>query len=66
MKRVQAWRQTHPGYWQSNGTLSGFALQDDSLAQVVESNEQTEVLMNTALQDILNQQTLHLIGIIAH
>ena len=66
VQRVQAWRQTHPGYWHANGSLSGFALQEDSLAQAVESNEQTEVLMNTALQDLLNQQSLIIIGLIAH
>ena len=64
--RVQAWRQSHPGYWRSGGDLSGFALQEDSLAQTIESNEKPEVLMNAALQDLLNQQSLVLIGLIAH
>lgn len=66
VQRVQAWRQTHPGYWRSNGSLSVFPLQDDSLAQAVESNEQSEVLMHSALQDLLTHQSLIVIGLIAH
>lgn len=64
--RVQAWRQTHPGYWRSNESLTDAALQDDSLAQALESHEKTEVLMNAALQDLLTHQSLVLIGLIAH
>jgi hypothetical protein len=66
VQRVQAWRNTHPGYWRSKGGLTDCALQDHSLVQVFESNEQSEVLVNTALQDLLTQPSLVLIGLIAH
>ena len=66
VQRVQAWRQFHPAYWRSTGSLSGFALQEDSLAQAVESNKKSEVLVSVALQDLLTHQSLVLIGLIAH
>ena len=66
VQRVQAWRQEHPGYWRSSAGLKDSPLQDDSLTQCVESNEESGVLVNPVLQDLLSQQSLVLIGLIAH
>ena len=37
VKRVQVWRNTHTGYWRSNGLLKDFALQDDLIKNTGES-----------------------------
>ena len=66
VKRVQVWRNTHTGYWRSNGLLKDSALQDDSLAQTVELDEKSDVLVSTALQDLLSHPSLVLIGLLAH
>jgi len=62
VQRVQVWRLTHPGYWRSRGLLTDSALQDDSLAQAIESNGESEVLASTTLQDLLNQKALFSLG----
>ena len=66
VQRVQAWRQAHPGYWRLRSVITDSALQEDSLAQALETHEKSDVLVNTTLQDLLNQQSLVLIGLIAH
>ena len=66
VKRVQVWRNTHPEYWHLNGLLEDSALQDESLAQAVELEEKSGVLVNAALQDLLSHQSLVLIGLLAH
>jgi len=64
--RVQTWRQTHPQYWRRKRSLSESALQEDSLTQPIESNEKSDVLKPSTLQDLLANQEAVLIGLIAH
>ena len=64
--RVQAWRQAHPGYWRGSRRNSAPALQEDSLAQRIEKNNETGSLGRLALQDIFVAQPTVLIGLIAH
>ena len=42
--RVQIWRQAHPRYWRHKRSLRAPALQEDSLTQDSESNEQSDIL----------------------
>ena len=64
--RVQTWRQAHPGYWRRKRSIRKNALQDDSLAQAIESNDKSGILTTSALQDLLANPSLILIGLIAH
>ena len=65
-ERVRAWREAHPGYWRRTAQKASTALQEDSLAQVVDSTDQSSTLTATALQDLLSAQPLVFIGLIAH
>jgi hypothetical protein len=64
--RVQAWRQTHPGYWRRSRAQSSAALQDDCLAQPIETAHQPGSFAQRALQEVLADQPTVLIGLIAH
>ena len=64
--RVQTWRQARPGYWRRKRSISNTALQDDLLVQAIESNTESAILMTSALQDLLANPRLILIGLIAH
>lgn len=65
VKRVRAWRETHPAY--SRGRVKNtVALQDHCRAQAVESKGELAVFAPSALQDVLSAQPLVLIGLIAH
>jgi hypothetical protein len=66
VQRVQAWRKAHSGYWRSSGDITVSTLQEDSLVQATELDEKSDVLVNTALQDLLTHQGIVLIGLIAH
>jgi hypothetical protein len=44
VERVRAWRAAHPGYWRRPGAQSTSALQDDCLAQPVETHEKSRTL----------------------
>jgi len=66
VRRVQAWRAAHPGYWRRGGRLSASALQEDSLAQAIDNNKKTDFLTEPALQDLLTTQPFVLIGLIAN
>jgi len=66
VQRVQAWRLAHPGYWRRSGTQHDIALQDDSLAQSVETKKQSPTLTTIALQDLCCSQPTVLIGLIAN
>ena len=62
--RVRAWRDANPGY--GKGKRKGSALQDDYPVQVIESKENSSIIVPMALQDVLLAQPLVLIGLIAH
>ena len=63
--RVQAWRSRHPGYWRK-GRRVGSALQDLSMARVIDSIGETDNSVGSPLQDVLTAQPAVLIGLIAH
>jgi len=65
VRRVQAWREAHPGYSQRTGALNAKTLQDDSLAQTVDCRGKTGTLTGSPLQDLLSQQVPVLLGLIA-
>ena len=66
VQRVRAWRAAHPGYWQRAGPQAAIALQEDSLAQPIESGKESPTLTGAALQDLLCAQPFVLIGLIAN
>ncbi len=66
VRRVQAWRAAHPGYWGGSGALTRAALQEDSLAQAIDTNDQSGPLTSVALQELLSAQHFVLIGLIAN
>jgi len=75
VQRVQAWRLAHPGYSRTKPTrpAKSVALQDSSIAQVIDSIEETPIRTEmpessgfAALQDLLNAPTPVLAGLIAH
>ena len=61
VKRVQAWRKAHPGYWRK----SRKPLQDDSDAQPVGNEEDKVNLTADALQDEILTQPALLVGLIS-
>jgi hypothetical protein len=63
VKRVQQWRQAHPGYWRPKPSVESDALQDLSTEKIVENSRG---LANFALQDLLAAQPYVLIGLIAN
>jgi len=67
--RVQEWRAANPGYGRGRPRRS-LALQDPLVEQVVDSNEETAHFRTAegqeALQDLLGNQLVVLIGLIAH
>jgi hypothetical protein len=66
VERVRAWRAAHPGYWRRPGRQSTSALQEDSLAQPIETHGKSPTLADIALQDLLRAQPVVLIGLIAN
>lgn len=62
VRRVQAWRSAHPGYWRHNR----FALQEHSLTQPFENNNKSASLITSPLQELCRAQPLVLMGLIAH
>ncbi len=65
VNRVQLWRAAHPGYGKPRTSKSS-ALQDLSIAQPTDNNNETPKFANTPLQEIINSQPAVLIGLIAH
>ena len=63
--RVQAWRSRRPGYWRK-GRPVGSALQDLSMAQVIDSGQKIGHFERSPLQEIFTAQPAVLIGLIAH
>ena len=54
--RVQAWRARHPGYWRQ-GRRAGPALQDVSIAQPIDSKDETVNAARSPLQDDIVRTT---------
>jgi hypothetical protein len=52
VERVRAWRAAHPGYWHRSGRQSCPALQQDSLAQVAETQKESTTLADRALRGL--------------
>src|SRR5580704_2192466 len=63
--RVQAWRSRHPGYWRKGRRVSP-ALQDLSVAQLIDSSREKDNSAGSPLQDLLTAHPAVLIGLIAH
>ena len=61
MKRVQAWRKSHPWYWRQKTAL----LQDDSTEQPIDNQVDKPCLVEHALQDDFLTQPALLVGVIA-
>jgi hypothetical protein len=66
VQRVRGWRAAHPGYWRRSGTPTKVALQEDSMTQATETNKKSANLVDPALQDLLFDQPVVLIGLIAN
>jgi len=66
VERVRAWRAAHPGYRSHPGARSTTALQDDSSVQAIERDEKSPTSAALALQDLLREQPVVLIGLIAN
>lgn len=65
VERVRRWRKSHPGYWRKKNRGSQNALQDVITAQPTETNQESGISANSPLQDVLLEQPLVLIGLIA-
>jgi hypothetical protein len=66
VQRVQAWRKTHPRYWQKRRTKTDSVLQEDSLVQSVETQGKSDILNELALQELSSNQPSVLVGLIAN
>ncbi len=65
VNRVRQWRAAHPGYGKPRTSKSS-ALQDLSITQPTDNNNETTKFANTPLQEIINAQPAVLMGLIAH
>ena len=65
VERVRAWRAAHPGYWRRLSANARSALQEHSLTQAADNNEQSASLVNSPLQELSRAQPLVLMGLIA-
>ncbi len=65
VERVRAWRAAHPGYWRRLSPNTRCALQEYSLTQPADNNEQSASLVNSPLQELSRAQPLVLMGLIA-
>ena len=66
IRRVQQWRKAHPGYWRRNKPDGEEALQDPSNEKPPQTQNLTDHLPRSALQDLLSGQPLVLLGLIAN
>ncbi len=67
--RVRTWRKAHPEYWRRRAHLpedSGAPLQDVLITELIDLKKKSENFVDPALQDILNAQSLVLLGLIAN
>ena len=65
VRRVQAWRGAHPGYWRRGSRLGAAPLQEDCAAQGIEREGKSGEFARSPLQELLPGQPLVLIGLIA-
>ena len=66
VKRVQAWRKSHPGYWRHGGSSKAQStLQDAKSTQVTDSTDLRPPLVDTALQDVISTQPPLVLGLIS-
>ena len=65
VKRVQQWREAHPGYWRRMVSKRADALQDGLSLEVIEKSSDTQGLNRSALQDVCSLQPVLLVGLIA-
>jgi len=66
VKRVQLWREAHPGYWRGKGKNNKDALQDPLNPEPTENNSDNARFTQDALQDFLIAQPPVLLGLIAN
>lgn len=69
VERVRQWRARNPGYWrrgQGKGSVSESTLQEVKVGQVAEKKEESGSLIKLPLQDVISEQPLILIGLIAN
>jgi hypothetical protein len=65
VRRVQAWRKAHPGYWKKKRMKAPVALHDESSSQPVECQGDSTGLNAVALQDEMLVQPAVMVGLIA-
>ena len=66
VERVRQWRKAHPGYGRRKSKVRPNALQDPLITQRIDNIQDTTELATDALQDLLRDQPLVLIGLIAN
>lgn len=62
VERVRAWRKAHPGYWKRKRTGT---LQDVLEGQGAETTKESGSYFSRTLQDVLSEQPLIILGLIA-
>jgi hypothetical protein len=65
-QRVREWQAAHPGYWKRRRRRPAVVLQDPSTNQVPEDEPVTKSDISGVLQDPSTDQTLLLLGLVAH
>lgn len=65
-RRVQQWREAHPGYWRRKPSEHDTALQDPLIIQPSDITGDNKDYVGNALQDLLIAQPFVLLGLIAH
>ena len=66
VRRVQEWREAHPGYWRRSEEKSDDALQDRSDDKNSEKQDVIQSLPRNALQDLLIEHLPVVVGLIAN
>jgi len=67
--RVRTWRKSHPDYWRRRAQMpndSGEPLQDVLFTELIDLKKKSENFVDPALQDLLNAQSLVLLGLLAN
>ena len=65
VERVRAWRSAHPHYWRRSSANTRSALQEHSLTQATDIDDESASLTNSPLQELSRVQPLVLMGLIA-
>ena len=63
--RVQAWRKAHPGYWKRNLPKAEEPLQDACSENNMQFQEDSSILISSALQEACSEKEVLLLGLIA-